>query len=70
MSDELRVTIADARAEGFCVFGVRRWTKTHGIDFENFLRNGLSVADLRAQCPDNAFVERVIAAAEERHGRE
>ena len=51
--------INDAWAVGFCPSGLRRWFRAHpSLDFPDFVRNGIRVADLPQ---DDAGVQRVIA---------
>lgn len=46
MSDDRIITIDDLQKEGVCVFGARRWFRTHGIDFHEFLERGLPAQTL------------------------
>lgn len=41
------VRIGDVRAAGYCVQGARRWAESHGIDFKDFLRDGIDAEVLR-----------------------
>lgn len=37
----MRVTIDDIRKAGHCVKGAREWFARHGLDFRDFVRNGI-----------------------------
>ena len=45
-SDDTIITIADAR-RAFCVLGVKRWMDERGIDFRDFVENGITVGRLK-----------------------
>lgn len=57
---------------GLCVKGVRNWFQTNGLDYRDFLRNGIAVSRLDAL--NDALGNRVAAAAradhEAKHGQE
>ena len=36
-----RITIKDIRLAGHCVKGAKRWFADHGLDFRDFLKNGI-----------------------------
>lgn len=59
MSDERRITITDIRRAGHCAAGARTWFEAHEIDFRDFLKNGISVEQLKAL--NDGFAEQVIA---------
>jgi hypothetical protein len=40
MSGE-KITIDDVRRAGHCVAGARDWFGRHGLDFHDFIRNGI-----------------------------
>lgn len=40
--NEERITINDVRKAGHCVSGVRTWFARHGLDFKDFIKNGIS----------------------------
>ena len=40
------VTINDVRRAGYCPSGARRWAEMHGIDFRDFLKNGIAASRL------------------------
>lgn len=46
MSD--RITISDVRRAGHCVSGARDWFERHGLDFRDFVKNGISEDDFLA----------------------
>jgi hypothetical protein len=37
-----RITIDDVRQAGHCVAGARDWFGRHGLDFRDFIRNGIT----------------------------
>lgn len=41
MVDGNRISIADIRAAGHCVKGVREWFERHDLDFRGFLKDGI-----------------------------
>ena len=45
---ESLVTIQDCRKVGFCTAGTREWFNSHGLDFRDFVRNGIPVETLAA----------------------
>jgi hypothetical protein len=59
------VTIKDVRAAGMCASKARDFCKLNGIDWSNFIRNGIPVSDLEHL--DNPLVKQVIEAS--RNGR-
>lgn len=66
MRRELRATMADCRAQGWCAAGVRRWLRRRGVSLDQFLAEGLTVSWLREQ--HDAFAERLADYVEQRHG--
>lgn len=46
--ENIRITINDIRAAGHCTKGARRWFENYGLDFRDFLKNGISGADFLA----------------------
>lgn len=61
---ELRVTMRDVRESGLCVRGVRRWFDSKGLDFRDFLANGMPVS--QAEALNDGFVNRAIECARAR----
>lgn len=59
-----RVTVADVRAAGFCVSGMRRWFAMRKIDFKTFVREGMPLAD--AEAINDDYSNKVLAARAER----
>lgn len=62
MTDQI-ITITDVRRV-FCVNGARKWATSNGIDFRDFIQNGLPASELLGR-GDDALIERVIAAKKE-----
>lgn len=62
MSKPDRITIDDIRKAGHCVRGIKEVCEAHGVDFKDFVRNGMPID--RARRIDNAFLRRVISIVE------
>jgi len=58
----MTVTHRHARDIGYCNRGLRMWFARVGLDWADFLKNGIAADTLRKH--NNAMVERVIARAE------
>lgn len=58
------VTIHDCRKLGFCMRSVRPWFANHGLDFREFVRNGIDSSEI--EHIDDAMMRRAIAEAERR----
>lgn len=57
------------RALGYCNRGLRAWFAREGLDWADFLKNGIPADTLRKF--DNAMADRAIALAEwEAHGQQ
>ena len=63
-----RVTIQDLRASRLCFQGARPWFRRHGLDWQDFLKDGLDAEILVAT--GDALALRVIAIAEAREAVE
>ena len=59
-----RVTVQDLRASRLCFQGARPWFRRHGLDWQQFLKEGLDAETLTAT--GDALALRVIAIAETR----
>lgn len=59
MTTERRVMMKDVIAAGFCAKGARTWLRGRGFDVADFVRNGLSQAELEAT--KDEFANRVLA---------
>ena len=42
------ITARDLQANGFCARGSRRWFEEHGLDYRDFLANGILASRLLA----------------------
>lgn len=64
------VTFADARSLGYCSRGLRSFCEQHGIDWREFVRNGIDEQNLAGIT--DPMVQRVIERARlrEQRGRE
>jgi len=58
------ITIDHVRAAGLCVNGTRTWFARHGLDFREFLREGLDADTLLAT--GDAMALRVVEHARHR----
>ena len=48
MTEDFIITARDLQAKGFCAPGARRWFHAHGLDFNDFLKNGIAASALLA----------------------
>lgn len=63
----IRVTARDCTAAGYCLVpGVRDALKQHGMDFRDFVRNGIPIEDWEAV--DDGQFQRVAEIARARAG--
>ena len=65
MSDDFIITARDLQSKGFCIVpGVRDFFRTYGLDFKDFLKNGISASVLLSTGDGMAVtaVERVRAS--------
>lgn len=58
------IRIDDIIKAGICASGARRWFHAHGLDFRDFMKNGISAEDLLAT--GDAYAEQVVARKLER----
>ncbi len=58
------VKITDIRATGHCTLGIRRWFNSRGLDFHDFMRNGIESETLLAT--GDGLAKRVVTAIEDR----
>lgn len=65
MSD-LIIRIDDIRLAGYCVSGARGWFKDHGLDFRDFIRNGIPASEFIAKGDQLAVT--VVERKKEREG--
>ncbi|PTX49068.1 hypothetical protein IQ03_02457 [Gemmobacter caeni] len=54
-----RITVDDLRKVTLCVKGLRRYFNERGLDFKDFVKNGMTVEDAMLH-GDEAFIRRVI----------
>ena len=64
----MKIILADCAECGFCNHGMRMMAKNNGIDWWDFLQNGIDVEILESWNDENA--NRAIAAAKARIERE
>lgn len=57
------VTITDVRRAGYCAPGIRTWFESMGLDFRDFLKNGIDIERLRETGDGHALtlIERLEA---------
>lgn len=72
----MRVTVAHLRSvpgfsprPGFCLRKARPWFKRHGLDWRDFVRNGIDAAALEATGDALALAVVAHARQEVAHGR-
>ncbi len=58
-------TAADCKSWGYCVSGQRKWCELQGVDFRDFVKNGMSLARARTFV-DDAVADDVIRRVLER----
>ena len=63
-----RVYAKDIRAAKLCFGGARPWFRRHGLDWQDFVANGIAAERLAAT--GDALALRVIAGARAREDRE
>lgn len=67
MSDDPVITITDVRRAGHCVSGARRWFEAHGLDFKDFLANGVPSSVMAAT--NDALGLRVVEIKRQTDGK-
>lgn len=55
LEEDFIVTVNDVRRTGRCVKGLRRWAELHGLDFRDFVTNGILASKLLATDDHLAF---------------
>lgn len=65
--DDMVITISDIRAAGHCPSGIKRWFDAQGLDFRDFLKNGIPAKDFLAS-GDGQAEQVVRRKLERRHG--
>lgn len=55
-------TAQDAKRHGFCISGVKKVAKKHNVDFRSFIKNGITVEELRSLNDPlaNQFAQKII----------
>jgi hypothetical protein len=56
--DQPMIYMTDIRLANHCSSGTRRWFDSHGLDFRDFLKNGIPTKKLRSL--NDGFADRVI----------
>lgn len=57
------ITIQDVRNAGYCASGARRWFESYGLDFMDFLHNGIEIT--RFLGTGDAMAQRVVDVKQE-----
>lgn len=57
------ITMQDMRRVSFCASGVQAFFERNGLDFEDFLQNGIAAGKLLEI--DSVFVRKCVQAAEQ-----
>lgn len=68
MSNDFVVTMDDVRGAGHCVRGAKRWFEGYGLDFRDFLSNGIPASKMLAT--GDAYGIQVVEFARNRLGGE
>lgn len=63
----MKLTIDHARGAGHCASGIKKWFDSHGLDFREFLREGID--EERIVALDDGFGNQVIEEARRGIGR-
>lgn len=61
-----RITLADARAAGYCAAGIYQWFRDRDLDYRAFARHGIDVADIPET--DRGVIDAILRAKEARDG--
>jgi len=64
----LTITMNDVSKAGHCAKGARAWFRRHGLDFRDFLKNGISAQDFidKGDALSAQVVERTIMRMDRR----
>lgn len=63
----MRAYVRHLRANGYCGAAAAPWFAQHGLDWKDFVKNGIELDTLRAI--DDLAARKVVAAAEAEYGR-
>lgn len=55
------ITMRDLRELGYCAIGARKVCRKSGIDFKKFLKEGISLEEIKEKCPEKYVIEIVEA---------
>lgn len=55
----MKIYINDIRKQGYCVNGIKDFCKLHGINFRDFIKNGIQEEDVAGI--DDAMLQRILA---------
>lgn len=65
---DMIVKVEDIRASNQCMSGCRKWAPIYGINWNDFVKNGISYSILEKI--DNALVKKVLDQTRKRYGVE
>lgn len=63
-----KIILRDCTANGNCAKGVRLWFRGHGLDYQDFVKNGIDIEPIEAL--NDHFGNAVAKRARERIARE
>ena len=62
----IRVTVEDARKLGYCAPGLRIFFARYGLNYSDFVFNGIDSAELLLKTDNNVMALKAVEAANER----
>ena len=62
----MKIYINDVRRFGYCVRGIKKFCAMHNIDFKNFVKNGIDIAEI--EDIDDAMLNKLIAKLKQIEG--
>lgn len=60
-----RVYVRHLRSQNWCVKGIRYWFEVHGLDYKDFVRNGIEADVVRATGDSHGVIAANLAEQEE-----
>lgn len=64
----MKMYITDARELGICISGIKKMAEDHGIDFKDYVRNGVDISKVEHIDDDN--MRRTIEVAKKNRQEE
>jgi len=62
------ITMQDLRALGYCTVGARRVCKSSGVDFRSFMKNGVTLEQVKSFNIPDKYKQEIVEAYSEREG--